>query len=679
MKARQRIFAADFETTVEQNTAEQKSTEVWSAASVELYTEEVTIFHSLPELFDYYCSMKCNVVSYFHNVKFDGNFWLYFMLHRKDYEPAYDYDGVQYSLKSKRDLLPGEFTYVISDKGQWYTIAIKTPAKYTIEIYDSLKLLPFSLAQLGKAFNTKHRKLEMEYKGNRWAGCPITPDELKYIANDVLVLKEVLEFMYNEGHNKLTIGSCCLSEYKQIMGDMYDTLFPNLYEIPLDPEYGATTVGDWILKSYRGGWCYLVHGKEKKLYHNGTTADVNSLYPSVMHSESGNYYPVGKPKMVHIPNLEDDVFWDTRLDERSNPFWFKPTTTDEFWFFRIRTKFKLKPGKLPFVQIKGTMVYNPTEMLETSDVVDKNGVHHDYYTTPDGQLHDTKVELTLTQTDFILLREHYDLYEYELLDYAIFKAEKGIFDEYIDIYAEIKKNSVGAMRTLAKLFLNNLYGKMASTTNSSYKIAYLNDADTLAFMDVEAHDKKPGYIAVGTCITSYARNFTIRAAQKNYYGKDKPGFIYADTDSIHCDLAPEQLVGIPVHPTNFCAWKLESSWDVAWFTRQKTYIEHVIAEDLEPIEHPYYNIKCAGMSSKPKHLFELSLNPDTAELIHNGKNPDNPSQNLTPKDFTPDDIAFLSETRTLEDFVPGLQVPGKLRPKRIPGGVLLVDTYYTMH
>ena len=34
--------------------------------------------------------------------------------------------------------------------------------------------------------------------------------------------------------------------------------------------------------------------------------------------------------------------------------------------------------------------------------------------------------------------------------------------------------------------------------------------------------------------------------------------------------------------------------------------------------------------------------------------------------------------RTLEDFKIGLKIPGKLMPKRIRGGVLLVDTTYEM-
>ena len=53
-----RTFSADFETTVEQNTKVQTSTEVWSAASVELWTEDVMVFHSIGELFEYYISLN---------------------------------------------------------------------------------------------------------------------------------------------------------------------------------------------------------------------------------------------------------------------------------------------------------------------------------------------------------------------------------------------------------------------------------------------------------------------------------------------------------------------------------------------------------------------------------------------------------------------------------------------
>lgn len=684
-----RTFSADFETTVAENTAVQTETEVWSAASVELWTENVMVFHSIGGLFNYYLSLNENIVVYFHNLKFDGNFWLSYLMYDLKYKQAFQVnaDGETGKFQKNWEMPDKSFKYVISDMGQWYTVTIKVNGHY-IELRDSLKLMPFSLKAIGKSFQTKHQKLEMEYKGKRYAGCPITEDELKYIANDVLVIKEALEIMFSEGHRKLTIGSCCLDEFRKghTVGDDYKTFFPDLYQIPLDAEiYGAASAGEWIHKSYKGGWCYLVHGKECKEYHNGVTADVNSLYPSVMHSESGSDYPIGRPAFVHLDDKDFTRYDSVLCPMKYDPFWFHPPEKPKklweygtFYFFRIKTRFYLKKGMLPFVQIKGNWLYKGTEALESSDVVGKDGISRSEYYDLDGKLHDTRVELTLTQTDFILLREHYELVDYELLDYCKFASTIGLFDEYIDKYAEIKKTSKGAKRTLAKLFLNNLYGKMASSTNSSFKVAFEKDDGSVGFYEVNENDKKPGYIPVGSAITSYARNFTIRAAQQNYYGVDKPGFIYADTDSIHCDLPSDQIRGIKVHPTNFCCWKLESSWDIGWFVRQKTYIEHVVAEDLEKVEKPYYNIKCAGMPKKCKDLFAESFNPKVAEDIEHDINPRDETQRLSDSKLTPEEVQFLSKTRTFKDFKRGLTVPGKLLPRRIKGGVLLVDTEFTM-
>ncbi len=311
----------------------------------------------------------------------------------------------------------------------------------------------------------------------------------------------------------------------------------------------------------------MVKGKEKKMYTNGTTADVNSLYPSMMSSESGNQYPIGEP-----------TFWcgdyipDTAVDGL------------HYFFVRFKTRFYIKPGMLPFIQIKNTLSYRATEMLETSDRYNKeDGQYYSQYYDLDGNMQEAIVTLTMTMTDFKLFTEHYELVDFEILDGCYFNAAVGIFDEYIEKYKQIKIHSKGAQRELAKLFLNNLYGKMASSQQSNFKVAYVKDDKTIGFYTQLANDKEAGYIAVGSAITSYARNFTIRAAQKNYHGVDKPGFIYADTDSIHCSLPPDEIVGIKVHPTDFCCWKLESSWDVGFFIRQKTYVEHVVAEDCEPI------------------------------------------------------------------------------------------------
>lgn len=644
-----RIFSCDFETTVFEG---QTFTEVWASASVELYTEQVNIFHSISEQFEYFKSLKCNVIAYYHNLKFDGSFWLAYLMQDLKYEQAqigFIKDNT-FTFKDKKDMYNNTFKYSISDTGQWYSITIKVNNHF-IEIRDSLKLLPFSVKQIGESFGTKHKKLDMEYTGFRYAGCEITDSEKEYIANDVLVVKEALEIMYSDGHNKLTIGACCLSEYKNIINHSvkvdldYKELFPDMYNTEIDKTiYDTDNADAYIRRSYKGGWCYVVPEKRNKIYTNGVTADVNSLYSSVMHSRSGSLYPIGYPHFWSGNQIPDDAL-----------------KSERYYFVRVKTRFYLKPNKLPFIQIKGSWLYKHNECLETSNIKDTDGIYKPYCLDADGNVIDTRQILTLTMTDYELLKEHYDLVDFEILDGCWFYGKVGIFDEYIDKYAKIKMTSKGAKRQSAKLFLNNLYGKMASSSNSSFKVGYEKEDGSIGFYTILENNKKTGYIPIGSAITSYARNFTIRAAQKNYYGKDKAGFIYADTDSIHCDLNPEDLKGITVHPTDFCCWKLETSWDVGIFTRQKTYIERVTAEDLEPIEKPFYNVKCAGMPEKCKNLFIMSM-----------------TQEFNEEELTEEELDFVEKKRGLKDFKVGLKVPSKLRPKRIRGGVLLVNTTYEM-
>lgn len=644
-----RYFVGDFETTVYKG---QVNTEVWASACVEMFTEDVHIFHSIGEQFDYFVSLDSHIICYYHNLKFDGSFWLSYLmvdLGLKQATEKLSDNSEEIRFLPPKDMPNNTFTYSISSTGQWYRVTIKIHGKI-IELRDSLKLLPFSVKKIGKSFGIKHEKLEMEYTGFRYAGCEITPDEQEYIKNDILVVKEALEIMFTEGHKKLTIGSCCLAEYKKsVGGKTYKKYFPQLYDIPIPSNYGEKTAGDYIHNSYHGGWCYLAKGKERRIHPRGTTADVNSLYPSMMSSESGNMYPIGEPTFWngnYIPNEAVDGV--------------------HYYFVRFKTRFYLKPGMLPFIQIKNTLSYRPTEMLETSDRYNKDdGKYYTQYYDIDGNLQEAIVTLTMTMIDFKLFVEHYDLVDFEILDGCYFNAALGIFDEYIEKYKQIKIHSKGAKRELAKLFLNNLYGKMASSQQSNFKVAYIKEDKTIGFYTQLANDKEAGYIAVGSAITSYARNFTIRAAQQNYYGADKDGFIYADTDSIHCSLPPDQIKGIKLHPTDFCCWKLESTWDEGFFVRQKTYVEHVIAEDGEPIEEPYYNFKCAGMPERCKELFIKSMKGEQPQGEERDK-------------YTKEELQFLETKRTINDFNIGLKVPGKLLPKRIRGGVLLVDTTYEM-
>lgn len=647
MNNKPRVFMCDFETTVYEG---QTNTEVWASACVELYTEDVIIFTSIDETFDFFNSLNGNIVLYYHNLKFDGSFWLNFLLSKKGFKQAHNNPTNPMDIRflERKDMKNNTVAYNISDMGSWYTIIWKYKGKY-VELRDSWKLLPFSVKRMGESFGTKHKKTSIEYTGYRKAHGVITKEEKDYIANDVLVVKEAIEIMFDQGHTKLTIGSCCMSEFKRITGkESYDKLYPNLYEIKIDAdEYGSPTAGDYIRRSYRGGWCYAVPEKTNKVYKKGITLDVNSLYPSVMSSISGCIYPFGKP-----------TFWKGNYIPR------EAKQSTRYFFIRVKCRFYIKKNMLPFVHIRGSWLYDGNENLTTSDVLDpKTGAFCRWVKLPDGEITDTACILTLTCTDYYLLHKHYDLEDFEILDGCYFCASAGEFDTYMGKYKKIKQESKGAKREVAKLFLNNLYGKMAASIRSPFKVAYINEKNALSFFVVDSNEKTPGYIAVGSAITSYAKAFTINAAQANYYGADKAGFIYADTDSIHCDLPIEQIKGVTLHDTEFCCWKLESEWEDALFVRQKTYIERT-RKDGKLV----WDIKCAGMPQKCKELFvksvEAPFDENTPEEEKHG--------------YTKEEIEFLSTRRTFDDFKVGLTIPSKLLPKQIEGGVLLTTTTYEM-
>ena len=613
------IYCADFETTVYEN---QTYTEVWAAAIVPLGSSEVTILHSITDFFRYLYKQNKDMLIYFHNLKFDGTFILNFLLRQADMKSALVNDD----WLSTKDMPNKSYRYTISSMGQWYEIIVKYN-NHIIRFRDSLKILPFSVKTIGKAFQTEHQKLDMEYKGERFAGCEITEAEQEYIRNDVLVMSEALSKLYQIDNVKMTIGASCLSEYRKGYNKYeWEKYFPDLTEYHLSKkEYGYKDIDSYIRSGYRGGWCYVQPSRANQIINGGCTADVNSLYPSMMHSMSGNYYPVGEP--VECTTNISLLYKYTDI-------------TKYFYFIRIKTRFKLRKNHLPFITISNNLMYPARECLTTSDIYDRTtGKYYTHYIDIDGNRQPATVTLTLSCIDYALMKKHYILSDTEILSFIAFRSEKGIFDTYIDKYAEIKKTSKGAMRQLAKLKLNNLYGKYATSPDSSFKVAYLNDKNALSYRTVNKRDRPVVYIPIGAAITSYARQFTITAAQKNY-----KHFIYADTDSIHCDITPDKIKGINIDDVNFCCWKIETSWDKGIFVRAKTYIEHITQSDGDPCE-PYYNIKCAGMPESSKRIFADGLNSGAYKLT---------------------------------SFKVGLELGGKLLPRQIEGGTVLKDTTFKM-
>lgn len=636
-----KYFACDFETTVDPD-----ETFVWLAGCSELFTNQIFKFQTIEKMFEFFWkeNRKYNIIAYFHNLKFDGYFWLDFLMNHKKLKLAGMNGKKGWFYFSDQAMSSSTFKFMVNSKGEWFGIKIKKPDGKYIIIQDSLKILPISIEKIADKFGIPEKKGNIDYEKKREKLYVPDQEELEYIENDIIILRKALEEVYkNDGGIKgTTIGSICWREWRNSLDPydpkhsyfMYKDRIYNLFDENIDERlFGEINAYAYINKSYQGGWNYINKKKMHKKIKNGITIDNNGLYSYVMHSKSGNCYPVGKP-----------TFFVGKVPE--------PVRTQKnkyYYFIRLKTRFYLKKGKLPFLRIRNDYKYNTSEHLKTSDIL-YDGEYYKQYKDFDGNIKEAIPELTLTQTDYELMLDNYDLKDTEYISGCYFKAEIGLFDEYINKYQAIKEHSSGANRQIAKLYLNNLAGKFSQSRNSSHKVPFFSkNLDKIIFYDVVEFGLRGGYIPIGSAITSYARKETIEKAE--LFGDS---FIYSDTDSIHASGYDEKILEkININETELGAWKIEKRWTEGYFFRKKGYIEK---------ENGIWDLRCAGMSDRCKLIFLRSIGQkDEKEL------------NLDEKEKE-----YIKKGHKVEDLAPGLVIPGNLKMKKIKGGAVLIKEDYRM-
>ena len=536
-----RKFTADFETNVS-----EQDCRVWAYALCEIDNINNFIYgNSIDDFIEWCSNPKENYILYFHNLKFDGEYIFSYLLN----------NGYT-CIKDKKERKDKTFMCLISDSGQFYSIEIFFSIKNDkhinkVTIYDSLKILNFSVEQIAKDFNLPISKLVIDYKEIREKGHILTNDEINYIRNDVEIMARALKIMFDEDLTKMTIGSDALSNYKEL-NKRFNTYFPVLpYEIDAD-----------IRKSYKGGFTYLNDIYKEKETGGGIVLDVNSLYPSVMMYEK---LPFGEP-----------IFFNGKYEY------------DALYPLYIQTLsciFELKDGMIPTIQIKNNLSFIPNEYVKSSN----------------GDI----VTLTLTSVDLELFLKHYNIYgDIKWQNGWKFKGIKGLFTEYIDKWSnkkiQAKKDNNSALYRIAKLMLNSLYGKYGLNPNVRSKYPYLNEDGIVKYALYPPEIRKPIYIPVASFITSLARKKTIETSQKikeysiQKYGKDL--YVYSDTDSIHCLFPDDSELKdiIEIDDYKLGAWKLESKFKRGKYIRQKCYVELG--------ENDKMNVTIAGLPKKLGNL-----------------------------------------------------------------------------
>lgn len=447
MKTKRKEYVADFETTTK-----LEDCRVWCFSITEIGNEENTVVGKTITDFFNLISNLGNVVIYFHNLRFDCQFILSYIL-------TNGYTHVD----DKKYMKPKTFTSLISGLGIFYSIEIKLENGNLITFYDSYKKIPRPVRNIPRDFGLEESKGEIDYYKDRPVGYELDDNEREYVMHDTIIVSKALKKQFDAGLTKMTIAGDALSSVKDMLD--FRTLFP-----VLDKE-----TDDFIRKSYRGGWCYVNPDFQNKDIGKMLVYDVNSLYPSRMRY---CILPYDKP-----------IYFKGKYQENSEY---------PLYIVHLFVTFKLKKKCFPCIQDKHNRMFSSTEYIrEYTNIAEP-------------------LEIYLTSVDLKLFMDMYDIYYIEYVDGFMFKGKYGMFDKYIDYWNDVKMKATieknQAMRTIAKLMLNSTYGKFASATKTSSKIPYLKENGIVGYLTREDKEREPVYTALASFVTAHARDLTIRSA-----------------------------------------------------------------------------------------------------------------------------------------------------------------------
>lgn len=430
-----------------------------------------------------------------------------------------------------------DYDCIIDKMNIWYQIQIYN-VKRKIKIWDSSKKYPgLSVQGIAELYGIEGKKEKPYFDMYRPEGYQPTEEEIEYCLQDSRIIAHTIKIDFEHGYKGMTLSSDSFKEVKETIGGYkgYRKYMPEL-----NKEFDS-----FIRRSYKGGWVYCNPRYQGLELDNVNVYDVNSLYPYVMYNKP---LPVGKP-FVRTPR------------------------PGELYVVRFTTEFKLKEGYLPTIQIKNSMRY-----IET-----------DYLTESCGP-----TELTLTNIDYELFKEHYDI-DYEIKHtYVCFKSMVGLLKEYIDRWIAEKYKAVDKhqqdRKYIAKRRLNSPYGKTGMRGDRINKIPEEYEGDTLVYRP-ELVEGQTIYVPYASFVCAWARYITITTAQQNY-----ENFVYADTDSVH--IIGEPYGDMWVDSKELGAWKHEGHFEKGKYLRAKTYI------------HGHYRITEDSGSSDAAERYRIGLCKD---------------------------------------------------------------------
>lgn len=463
-----------------------------------------------------------------------------------------------------------DYYTMIDEMGNWYGIELNCKGR-VIKIWDSAKKFPgCSVQDISKLYKIEGKKEKPYFEMYRPEGYQPTPEEIEYCLQDSRIVAHAMYLEMKENHKGMTLSSDAFRGVIESIGgqEQYRKYMPKL-----------TLEQDMQVRgAYKGGWVYCNPVYQNKVLESITVYDVNSLYPWVMHDCP---LPIREPK-------------------------YRKPLGNELYIMEFESMFKLESG-FPTIQLKHQPEYKETEYLTKVDM---------------------PVKLCMTNIDFALFEENYDIEYMSEPTYISFQPKVGLLARYIDNWMKVKEESTimgdSARRYISKRWMNSPYGKTGMRGDRINKLP-MRSPDGKIIYNMYESESESIYVPYATFVCAWARNKTIRSAQAV-----QEHFVYADTDSIH--VLGNDHGDIDIDQVRLGAWKNEGTFQYGKYLRAKTYI-HGKKEDGCEFILPE-GITCAGMPDKVK------------------------------------------KSCSWDAFKIGAEFSGKIMQKQVPGGCLLVETTF---
>ena len=576
------MFVADFETgdtdetyRLDVDTGKPiKYQKVWLAGFKNLETMESTYFYDLDSFMEAILSRGDNKhTEYaFHNIKFDGSYVIPWLL--------------THNYKSTNEKpSPGEFSVLVSDRNQWYSITIQVTKRRKVLLWDSNKLFPAPLEYVPDIYSTPTKKVREDadfYTKHRPEG--YIPDErdITYFENDLQVPAEALNAhidLYSLLFKK-TQASQAFYNFEQVF-PAWKFRFP-----PLTNDQDAA-----VRPAYWGGISHVPKHVASNDYYDIGVDDINSSYPFQAATKK---LPYGNCIAEYGEGKHPDM--------------------SKFWVAEALVEFTLKENALPCIQARalseGRDIDDADKWLEKSPGI---------------------VKMTFCSIDYQTMQESYDLklwgwcwsmhWAWKVQrEIAKFVHKNNDIKVKYSKLAKLEKAKgkdcdheklayYNTMRNRSKIDNNAFYGKFGEEIIKEGKTPYLEKdeegKDNVVWKvdrEDEANERSRKFLPVAIAITAWGRQQLVQ--MWNILGEHA---LYCDTDSLHYLMSGHEKIdkatadGIfEVDNEKLGAWKLEGRMSRGRYLRSKCYMEENEKGEIEATVAGLPADKHSGQFSKKR-------------------------------------------------------------------------------